>query len=52
MKSQMHELAVLTLFLLVLYPLVQSMTLIKGRAGMFRWRHQLNQGEQHAGRNR
>jgi hypothetical protein len=31
----------LSLFLLVTYPLVQAMTRVKGRAGMFIWRHQL-----------
>lgn len=41
----MNEVAVMVLFLLVLYPVVQTMTKFKGRAGMFRWRHQLKQGQ-------
>ena len=39
--SRREEILVLLLFLFVLYPLVQTMTRIKGRAGMFVWRNQL-----------
>lgn len=41
----LNEVLVMALFLLVLYPVVQTMTKFKGRAGMFRFRHQLKQGQ-------
>lgn len=37
----MKHTAVLLLFLCITYPLVTTMTRLKGRGWMFMWRHQL-----------
>ncbi len=45
MKNLLSEAAVIAFFLLVQYPVIQTMTRIKGRGWMFRWRNQLTQGQ-------
>lgn len=41
MSARLRYLTALLFFLLVAYPVVRVMVRVKGRAGMFIWRHQL-----------
>lgn len=41
MREKTTEVAILLMFLLVTYPVIQLMTKVMGRSWMFQWRHQL-----------
>lgn len=41
MREKTTEVAILLMFLLVTYPVIQLMTKVMGRSWMLQWRHQL-----------